>query len=657
MEKLLDELKGALKKDERFFADDTLLKNKAIERALDNDKQLLELLVSNERLREHFFTEAGEHLVFDEEKFVQFVSNKQFLPNSYTAFKNKVGLKQNNEYLQEKEEIELAWPYKDCVLEGGQTKEDEDRDEKFWNKTLAPDQVDKLLDPKVLTNFKRFSQDEKKQVEDIKESDNLFLRGNNLLALTSIREKYRNNIDLIYIDPPFNTGNDEFNYNDSFNHSTWLTFMKNRLEVARDMLKENGLIFVHLDKNEISYLNVLMDEVFGEENFLQLITAQKATTAGFKAINNCPVTVSEYLLMYTKSKENYENKTVYVEADYSEDYGKVIVNKEDNPENWQLESIYDVVIEKTPFDNWREAKEEWGDQWKEIRRSICASYALQNKEKVVSTKDLHKPAKDIKRKMEESRENRGRVYVVSREDRRNIYLINGRSIAFYEDKLKNIDGEKKPAEPLTDLWSDISWYGIAGEGGVKLKNGKKPEKLLQRIIKLCTEPGDKVLDFFLGSGTTAAVAHKMNRQYIGIEQLDYGDSDPTVRLKNVIDGDDTGISDVVDWEGGGDFVYAELMQWNAEFVERIDGAESSDELNELWSDMKDQAFLSYRIDVEVFEENADEFEDLELEKQKEFLREILDNNQLYVNYSEIEDSNYEIDEETIELNKQFYAGG
>jgi adenine-specific DNA-methyltransferase len=660
MEKLLDELKGALKKDERFFADDTLLKNKAIERALDNDKQLLELLVSNERLKEHFFTEAGEHLVFDEEKFVQFVSNKQFLPNSYTAFKNKVGLKQGNEYLQEKKEVELVWPYKDCVLEGGQTKEDDDRDEKFWNKTIAPDQVDKLLDPKALNNFKRYTEDGEKAVEELGKNDNLFIRGNNLLAISSLIKNYREEVDLIYLDPPFNTGSDSFKYNDSFNHSTWLTFIKNRLKIAKQLLSEEGAIFLHIDHHEVGYLNVLMDELFGDENFVQLISVKAASPAGFKVVNPGPTDVSEYILFYTKDKEKFNFKDLKVPTDYDDNYNKIIVNKEDDPTEWELRPLKEVVLEENGIEvdgsirkAYQKAEEKWGDYWKIIFDQLVAQYALDNAERVVSKRDPHKPAKGMKKLLRKSKEERDQIFEYG-DDR---YVINGGSLAFYSNKVEEIENERTPTELLTDFWDDISWAGIANEGGVKLKNGKKPEKLLKRIINLSTEEGDLVLDFFLGSGTTAAVAHKMNRQYIGIEQIDYGNSDPTVRLKNVIDGDDTGISDVVDWEGGGDFVYAELMQWNAEFVERIDGAESSDELNELWSDMKDQAFLSYRIDVEVFEENADEFEDLELEKQKEFLREILDNNQLYVNYSEIEDSNYEIDEETIELNKQFYAGG
>lgn len=653
MEKLLDELKDTLKQDDRLFADDKLLKNKAVERALDNDEKLLELLASNERLKEHFFTEAGEHLVFDEEKFAQFVSNKQFLPDSYTAFKNKVGLKQGNEHLQEKEEIELAWPYKDCVLEGGQTKEDQNgRTEKFWNKTLAPDQVDTLLDPKVLSDFKRISKNGESELEEL-DNENLILKGNNLLGLHSLLKKYREEVDMIYIDPPYNTGNDDFSYNDNFNQSTWLTFMKNRLEAAKDLLKEEGAIFISIDQNEIGYLTTLMDEIFGEENRRNIVTIKRSAVSGPKVINPGLVNISEYLLIYSKS-DKWEDNTVYTETDIDRRYNNFIKNKEDHYKDWEICTVLDALSEEKVVDK-RNLKDKLGTKFEEELRD----FVIRNADKVIQFANLDEDSvsKDAAELKKKSNENPDEIYHLEREDGRDYYIKKGKVMLFYEDRLVNLGGELVPGRPASDIWTDVMPNDLHNEGGVKLRKGKKPEKLLHRILKMGSEEGDLVLDFFLGSGTTAAVAHKTGRQYIGIEQIDYGENSAIERLKNVINGDDDrGISDAVDWDSGGDFVYAELMQWNAEFIERIDAAEDSEELQDVWSDMKDQAFLSYRIDVDEFEENAEEFEDLELEKQKEFLKEILDNNQLYVNYSEIEDSDYEIDEETIELNKQFYNG-
>ncbi|RJP44159.1 MAG: site-specific DNA-methyltransferase, partial [Desulfobacteraceae bacterium] len=173
---------------------------------------------------------------------------------------------------------------------------------------------------------------------------------------------------------------------------------------------------------------------------------------------------------------------------------------------------------------------------------------------------------DIIRK---SKENKRIVYQHPGEDVDGFYILNGEQIIFWENVYKEIDGQVVPAEALTDVWYDISWTGIANEGGVTLKNGKKPEMLLKRIIELCTNKDDLVLDFFIGSGTTCAVAHKMGRQYIGIEQLDYGDNDSIIRLQNVIKGDKSGISQAGNWQGGGDFICCELMKFNEAFMERI----------------------------------------------------------------------------------------
>jgi adenine-specific DNA-methyltransferase len=267
---------------------------------------------------------------------------------------------------------------------------------------------------------------------------------------------------------------------------------------------------------------------------------------------------------------------------------------------------------------------------------------------------ISKEAAKVKKK---SKNNPDKVFHMERDDGDDYYIKNGNVMLFYEDNLVEKGDELVPGKPASDIWTDVMPNDLHNEGGVKLRKGKKPEKLLHRIIQMGSEEGDLVLDFFLGSGTTAAVAHKTGRQYIGLEQLDYGENSAVERLKNVINGeDDRGISKRVNWDEGGDFVYAELMKWNANFLEEIQDAEDSEELEEIWEEMKENAFLSYRVDVEEFEENTEEFKDLSLENQKEFLKEVLDQNQLYVNYSEIEDSDYDIDEETIELNRKFYEG-
>ena len=258
-------LESLLSTKDTFFVDGALNKNKIAELARKYDARLLELLMKDEEIKNHFFSTIQEGvLVFKKDVFLQFLSNKEFLPDSFTAYKTKIGLAtENGQYLSENNNVVLNFPYKDCVLEGGQTKEDSKRQEVFFNETLAPNEITRLLDDKVLTNFKRYDTDGEHEVTELNEDDNLIIKGNNLIALHSLKKRFAGKVKLIYIDPPYNTGKDSFNYNDHFNHSSWLTFMKNRLEVAKKLLSRNGVLFISLDDNEAHYAKVLADEIFG----------------------------------------------------------------------------------------------------------------------------------------------------------------------------------------------------------------------------------------------------------------------------------------------------------------------------------------------------------------------------------------------------------
>lgn len=284
MQNLLDDLTELLQADQAFISDGAILKNAVIEAALNMDARLLGLLMQSDTIKAHFFTEVAGALVFDKVKFQDFVSNKAFLPDSYTAFKNRIGLTDGRgDYLSQSRDVVLAWPYKDCVLEGGMTKEDRGRNEVFWNTTLAPDDITRLFEPKVLTGWERWdaeavAEGNPKPVGGVSEDDNLLIKGNNLLALHSLKARFAGKVKLIYIDPPYNTGGDGFRYNDRFNHSGWLTFMLSRLEVARELLTRDGAIFITLDETETHYCKVLGDEVFGRENFVAHIAWQKRTS-------------------------------------------------------------------------------------------------------------------------------------------------------------------------------------------------------------------------------------------------------------------------------------------------------------------------------------------------------------------------------------------
>lgn len=646
-----------LKSDERFVAEDgTFLRNAVYEAAMKMDEGLIRLLLANDETRTRFFAEIDGVKVFDKMEFAWVINNRQFLPDSYTRFKNKIGLVGGSEQmLATSGEVELVFPYKDCVLEGGQTREDQKRQEIFYNETLAPDEIDRLLYPKVLTNVCKYSADGEKQVDEFSEKDNIIIRGNNLLALASMLQRFKGQVKCIYIDPPYNTGDDGFGYNDHFNHSTWLTFMKNRLELAKRLLRNDGAIFVQIDHHELGYINVLMDEIFGIENKVQIIAVKTASSAGFKTVNPGPIDVTEYILFYTKNKSAFRFKKGYVPVGYNKNYNLVLTRSE-NVEDWKFTPIKEAVIKDAGFASEKEAKKQYGDAWKVLLNHLIEEYAFNHADNVVSIRDPHKPTDTVKRLMEQSK-SVDHVLEYKREDGTAAYIYHGGALAFYSNKMRKVDGELTVTELLSDFWSHISWAGIAREGGVKLKNGKKPEKLLKQIFDIATDSGDIVLDYHLGSGTTCAVAHKMGLQYIGCEQLDYGLNDIVVRLQNVINGDTTGISKAVNWQGGGSFVYCELAKLNQTIVEEIEVATDDVTLSEIYSRMVKSGFISYKVNPTDIDAADDDYAALSLEDKKRFLMEILDKNLLYVNYCDIDDEEFGISDEDKAFTRSFYKEG
>lgn len=658
---LLEELQLLLEKDERIVSEGKLLKNKIVELTAKGDKKLISLLLSNERIKNHFFTKVDEVLIFDKEKFMKFINNKAFLPDSYTTFKNKIGLTVDGNYISQSKEVVLSWPYKDCILEGGQEDPDEKRKEVFHNEILAPDEIDRLLDPKAFTNFKRIDKDGEHPVEEIKPTDNLIIKGNNLLVLHSLNKRFNGKVKMIYIDPPYNTGNDEFMYNDSFNHSTWLTFMKNRLEIARELLRDDGVIFVQCDDREHAYLKVLMDEIFSRGQFITSVAVKVKTPSGFASGSGLMFDVKENILVYGKKEPvvPYEN---LIEKEFIDKKSKTIENYnmilEDEGEEGdaivklttksgiiEAKKRYNYKITHIPIDDIDNVNEYYANNADKIFRISDILSGIEKTENLIPDNELysyyHIPSK-------------GRYK--GKKVKYYIYKKGGVSFLKNYVRIKTVNNKKVifKTEQLSNMITADMWSGIAQEGNITLKSGKKPEELLRMLIALVTKEGDLVMDFFMGTGTTCAVAHKMGRQYIGVEQLDYGENSATVRLKNVINGDPTGISKTVNWQGGGNFVYCELMALNEKFVNDIQNAQTTEELLKIWDKMKEQAFLSYRIDPKSIDENVSEFEKLSVENQKRFLMELLDKNDLYVNYSEIEDGQYNISEEDVQLNRKFY---
>jgi adenine-specific DNA-methyltransferase len=617
MQNLLDDLEGALEKDENLVVDGRLNKALIEQKALALDKDFLKLILNSDSLKKHFFEDIDGTLVFDKVKFQQFIHNKSFLPDSYTAYKNKIGLTSNGEYLSKSGDVVLAWPHKDCVLEGGQDKEEAKRDEIFWNETLAPDDIDRLLSPKVFTNWKKYDKEGEHEVKAPSLNDNYLIKGNNLLALHSLAEVYRGKVKLIYIDPPYNTGNDSFGYNDRFNHSSWYTFMKNRLEIAKELLSQDGSLWINIDDDEGHYLKVLADEVFGRENFIANIIWQKkytiANDATFFSDNH------DHILLFTKEKSSFKINGLQ----RTEEQNKRYKNPDNDPNGpWMTQPLHAKSGNATEFTFTFKNGVKWSPP-----RGTYPRYT---------------------KKTLEGFEKENRIWFGSKGTavpRVKKYLSDMGEVTpatiWFHDEVGNNDQANKEVKALISE-EDFST--------------PKPERLLKRIIHIGSDKNDIICDFFLGSGTTAAVAHKMSRRYIGIEQMDYVEDVTKKRLQKVIEGEQGGISEEVEWKGGGSFVYAELKKSNQKWVESIRDANNEKALKTIWEKMKEKAFISYKVNPGDIDENAEEFSQLSLEDQKQFLIEVLDKNLLYVNYSEIDDADFEVSEEDKKLNEAFYNG-
>jgi adenine-specific DNA-methyltransferase len=655
-----EKLTELLKTDPRLVDENGELVIAAVQdHAWKIDHALVRLLLRDEEIKAKFFEEIDGYWIFNTNLFIDFISQKNFLDNSYTRFRNRIGLTIGGKFLRERGEVALAWPYKDSVLEGGQTQEEEKRRELFFNEVLAQDEISRLFDPKVLTHFTRYSMEGQAQVSALRRDadgqlrENLIIRGNNLLALHSLKSQFRGAVKLIYIDPPYNTGNDSFGYNDNFNHSTWLTFMKNRLEIARELLTNDGSIWISVDDAEAHYLKVEGDEIFGKENFIMDIAWKKRDGAP----NDRKVGgVHEHILVFGKDKAKSSKQTL------AEESFNLLPRTEKADEQYKVFPEPNGPDPRGPF-----RKIDTTANAKGGRFVASLVYPIQNpytKENVIPRRGTC--WRHSKEEMDRL-QNEGRLYWgvegTAKTPMRKLYL-----------------SETRQGMTIPSLWVDVALNQHAASEIEQLFGQKaafetpKPEHLLQRIIHVATNPGEMVLDFFAGSGTTAAVAHKMGRQYIGIEQMDYIESITLKRLEKVIgkmgnaDGklfeelayDEGGISKAVNWRGGGEFVYCELLQFNQVFMERIQAAQSSAELMTVWRAMAEHSFLKWYVNPSVPQDALKDFEDLGqgpdgLSKQKRLLAELLDKNQLYVNLSEIDDQQFQVSAEDKALNRAFYG--
>lgn len=685
------------------------------------DERIIGLLLDREETRKKFFLKVKDAYIFKSKEFKFFIEEHKVF-NSYTSYPNRIGLYDGKEFIMDRTEVVINFPFKDCILEGGQTTEEgidtyfeydekvtktqekqgweaetynkkqDKRKEIFFNEILAQDEIDRLLDEKAFVNWKRYTKNGVEEVEEIKRDqnglirENLIIKGNNLLALESLKSQFKGQIKLIYIDPPYyfmdNKDQDSFRYNTNFKLSTWLTFMKNRLEIAKELLKDDGVIFVQIDDDGQAYLKVLMDEIFGQKNYLNTICVKMKNIAGASGGGEDKKLKKniEFILLYCKDYQFVKSYNPVYE--YTEIYDLVQYYRENNI-SWKYTSVLYYEGDKEYLCSTVDGS---GDEIKIYKRinPIFKSVSQIAKEEGLSEREVYYKYMDriFTTAMPQSSIRERVLEVIEREeDRLELYSIeyipkSGKNKGkiyeqFYKGKklrlvtwLRDVVEKKGDLYYKKDLkgtfWDGINLNNLSKEGNVRFPNGKKPEQLIKDIMKLYVEKGDIVLDFFLGSGTTAAVAHKMNIQYIGIEQLDYGKEDAVTRLKNVINGDENGISKDKDinWQGGGDFIYCELAKWNEKAKEEIMNCNSLEELKELFTSLCDKYYLDYNIRVNEFKNKIieeEEFKKLPLEEQKKMFLTMLDLNQLYVQRTEMEDKKYGISEKDQRLTRMFYG--
>lgn len=599
--------------DEQYVAEG-LLKKGAIITDLDNYKpELVEKILTNAILNEAFTEDIAGATILKINDIIQMLEVDEYWSNSYTRYTNKIGLAANNRYLDETTDVVLNFPYKDGILKAGMTKDDvsrEDAEESFLNEIVAREEIGVLLDEKIFKNAKKYDKNGSSPVSEIKDTDNLIIKGNNLLALHSLKKRFSGKIKSIIIDPPYyfkkTKSSDAFNYNSNFKLSTWLVFMKNRLDVATELLSDEGLCIIIVGEEGYAQLKLLADNIFGEDKYIGTISWRKSDN---QANIGEFAKVTDYILIYKKSSGKLNKLPLTDKARkeyrYSDENGyfrrQILLHKTRGKYNYELTT----PTGKKLYGPWMKEKEE-------IER-------LDNLGKIYWTRGGQEQPY-------------GKLYLQDSEGQ----IPND----FWDNSFGT---NQRGAEEIRELFR-----------GDRLFDFPKPERLIYNLIKISSEEGDLVLDFFMGSGTTAAVAHKMNRQYIGIEQMDYIDTVAVERLKKVIDGEQGGISQDVAWSGGGSFIYAELMDKNATFIDAVLNSKHSDELKAIFDDMKATLDFDFRVDLQEVDQSI---WDEDFEMQKKILVKIIDKNQLYHNYSEIDDETIksQLSQSDYDFNKSFYG--
>ena len=419
---------------------------------------------------------------------------------------------------------------------------------RFFN--LAPS-----LEPRILLQDTELSYRASSRVTDHDLFDNRLIHGDNLLALKALEQEFAGKIKCIYIDPPFNTGQAFEHYDDGLEHSLWLSLIRDRLQVLHSLLADDGTLFVHIDDNEIAYLIVLLDEIFGRTNRVSVVTFKQGAPTGHKAINPGCVTTTNFVLLYAKDHSRWTPNRLFVARERDVRYSQFVRNRDKHISKWEIIPLLEGFAEEVGLDT-KEARARV-----KTEPELLDAFVLEHADAVAQlVRPDYKAVSEAARQMiDRSKADPENVFHLPREEHSDFYFIRGQRILFYANKIKTIDGEQVSGEPLTTLWDDLLSNNLHKEGGVAFPKSKKPEALLKRVIELSTRKGDWVLDSFAGSGTTGAVAHKMGRRWVMVELGEHCHSHVLPRLKSVIDGSDSsGVTSDVKWKGGGGFRFFNL---------------------------------------------------------------------------------------------------
>ncbi|GAA9373821.1 site-specific DNA-methyltransferase [Helicobacter pylori] len=603
---------------------------------IQNDEKLLTFMLEHENANDYknaFFKTIANTLVFNQDALLECLTKE--IENSSTRFENKIGL-----YLQDRPKdrpikssglVVLNFPFKDNVLLGSAKDNSTKSKERFYHEILHKKEIDTLLNKKALCRFEMHGEgDLESALKD--KNTNYLIKGNNLIALHSLKKKFAKQVKCIYIDPPYNTGNDSFNYNDNFNHSSWLVFMKNRLEAAREFLSDDGVIFVQCDDNEQAYLKVLMDEIFLRENFVSCIThivKPEGRMYGQVAKTH------EYILVYAKNINNLIFNEIEKEGhafSYVDEKGGFDLQGLENRNFRAFNGLnipslrYGLFIDENQKDS-----NGFMPVFGEYRDGLTEVFP----------------------------DSRNGFDLVWRWGKEKALKENHSLVGVFKDRLRVFQKVRSNTTRAKSIFWNKSMITQKGTEEVKqifktqIFDFPKPEALISRILEISTNENDLVLDFFAGSGTTCAVAHKMKRRYIGIEQMDYIETITKERLKKVIEGEQGGISKKCGFKGGGSFVYAELKEVNLEIKKQILNANSASECLKIFKTLNER-FLK-RTDCKIDEIHSEEFQKLDLNEQKRICCTSLDSNEDYLNLGDIDEDAWEIDEITKKYNEIFYS--